>query len=284
MTQGATLPDLVYDAVVQTARRAGDKILVIYEKEVEVEIKGDGSPLTKADKAAHNEIVESLARITPDVPVLSEESIGIEFAERNAWSTYWLVDPLDGTKEFIKRNGEFTVNIALMQDNKPVWGVVHVPVTDTTYFGGREMNTVKHINGVFKGEVRAAGTTNEQQQLNIVASRSHLDPRLENLFTLLTDDGYSTQTINVGSSLKFCMIAEGRADFYPRLGLTSEWDTAAAQAVLEGAGGKVIQFSGEPMQYNKENILNPFFLATTDLPASLESKLLSWYNGLDKES
>lgn len=278
MVKGSTLTDFQYDAVLQTARRAGDKILEVYENEIELEIKGDGSPLTKADKAAHNEIMESLARITPEIPVLSEESKDIDYELRSQWTKYWLVDPLDGTKEFIKRNGEFTVNIALMENNKPVWGVVHVPVTDTSYCGGRAMNTVKYIKGFSKGEIFVAGTTNEQQQLNIVASRSHADGMLADFFDMLDEQGYSTQTLSVGSSLKFCMIAEGRADIYPRIGLTSEWDTAAAQAVLEGAGGKIVRFDdGQEMEYNKKDILNPFFLASTELPNTLEKKILSWY-------
>ena len=275
---GATLSQNVFDAVINVARSAGDKILEIYQTDIEVEHKGDGSPLTKADKAAHNEIMACLQRITPDIPVLSEESVDIDFDERKAWTTFWLVDPLDGTKEFINKNGEFTVNIALMQNNQPIWGVVHVPVTDITYAGGVKQKTQKYQSGVLSSELSVTQKGINCGQLDVVASRSHADGKLASLYELLESKGYKTDTLSVGSSLKFCMIAEGSADVYPRVGLTSEWDTAAAQAVLEGAGGKVLRFSdGQNLDYNKQDILNPFFLAASDISDELTNLLLGWY-------
>lgn len=252
-----SLPDL--PAIIAIARRAGAEILDVYGQSFDVTNKADASPLTQADLRAHATITKALASLTPGLPVLSEEASDIPFEERQQWSRYWLVDPLDGTKEFVSRNGEFTVNIALIEEHVPVLGVVHVPVQDTTYFGAAAA-AFKQIG------TRAPVTIRVQSPaatpLRVVGSRSHasagsLDAYLDKLgpHTLLS----------IGSSLKFCLVAEGRADFYPRFGPTSEWDTAAAHAVLDAAGGAVIDLQGAPLRYNtKAELLNPHFLAVGD--------------------
>lgn len=242
------------------ARRAGAEILDVYSQPFEVSSKADESPLTQADLRAHQVIVQGLSELTPDVPVLSEEASDIAFEERRRWKRYWLVDPLDGTKEFVSRNGEFTVNIALIEDHAPVLGVVHVPVTDTTYSGLANHGAFRQIGS---GPVTAIQVQSPAPPtIRIVGSRSHakagsLDPYAAKLgpHTLL----------NIGSSLKFCLIAEGSADFYPRFGPTSEWDTAAAHAVVEAAGGAVVTAQGEPLRYNsKPDLLNPHFFVFGD--------------------
>jgi 3'(2'), 5'-bisphosphate nucleotidase len=246
--------------VTEISERAGDKILEIYETDFDVETKDDKSPLTAADKASHNEIVAALAKLTPEIPILSEESDGIAWAERSQWPEYWLIDPLDGTKEFIKKNGEFTVNIALIQGNQAVLGVVHVPVKKRSFYGFQGGGAFESTP---EGETRSISvTTPAQSPVRVVGSRSHrgelVDAYLEKLGEHVM--------VSMGSSLKLCLVATGEADVYPRLGLTSEWDTAAAQAVVECAGGRVIQVTGEPLMYNaKEDILNPHFLVFGDV-------------------
>jgi len=246
--------------VTEIAVRAGDRILEIYETDFEVETKDDESPLTTADKASHNEIVAALAELTPNIPILSEESGGITWEERSQWPQYWLIDPLDGTKEFIKKNGEFTVNIALIQGHQAVLGVVHVPVKNRSFYGFKDGGAFERTP---EGDVQPISVTaTAESPVRVVGSRSHrgelVDAYLEKL-------GHHVM-VSMGSSLKLCLIATGEADVYPRLGLTSEWDTAAAQAVVEAAGGKVIQTSGEPLIYNaKEDILNPHFLVYGDV-------------------
>ena len=256
--------------LIALARQAGAAILEVYQTDFDVKTKPDQSPLTQADLAAHRVIAAGLAQLTPEIPFLSEESTPPGFAERQSWSRYWLVDPLDGTREFVNRNGEFTVNIALIDSHTPVFGVVHVPVRQQTYLGCEGYGAERRDgNGV--ESIRVSATS--QSPVRVVGSRSHrgtsLDAYLENL-------GESAM-IPMGSSLKFCVIAEGDADLYPRLGLTSEWDTAAAQAVVEQAGGSVVTLDGKPMKYNmKSDILNPYFfvIGATDrdwlalLPAS----------------
>ena len=245
--------------VTDIAVRAGEKILEIYETDFEVETKDDQSPLTTADKASHNTIVAALAELTPDIPILSEESDAITWEERSQWQEYWLIDPLDGTKEFIKKNGEFTVNIALIQGHQAVMGVVHVPVKNRSFYGFQGGGAFERTP---EGETKAISVTlAAEQPVRVVGSRSHrgelVDAYLEKLGEHVI--------VSMGSSLKLCLVATGEADVYPRLGLTSEWDTAAAQAVVECAGGKVVQTSGEPLMYNaKEDILNPYFLVYGD--------------------
>lgn len=243
------------DPVVALAADAGRAILEVYASDFDVQAKSDESPLTQADLAANRVIVAGLLELTPDVPVISEESGLPDFAERSRWNRYWLIDPLDGTKEFVKRNGEFTVNIALIEDHRPVFGVVHVPVRGTTYSGCEGVGAELRANGAEPRPIVVA--TSSAKPVRVVGSRSHrgasLDQFLENLGEFAMHP--------TGSSLKFCLIAEGAADVYPRLGPTSEWDTAAAQAVVEQAGGVVLELDGRPLSYNrKADILNPHFL------------------------
>lgn len=248
------------DAVIPLARKAGTKIMEIYERpDFDVQSKGDDSPLTAADLAAHHTIVDGLAALTPDVPVLSEESAGIDFATRSSWRTYWLVDPLDGTKEFIKRNGEFTVNIALIHDHEPVLGVVYAPVLDTTYAAARGKGAkIQRKGGDFEA-IHVVKT--ESRPIRVVGSRSHAGDLLGAFLDNLDADFGGHEMVSMGSSLKLCLVAEGAADLYPRLGPTSEWDTAAAHAVVAEAGGTVTDLSLSPLRYNtKESLLNPYFL------------------------
>ncbi len=255
-------PDLqeLMDAGCETARRAGDRILEIYGTDFDVSRKQDDSPLTAADLAAHRCIKEGLAQLEPALPLLSEESRELPWATRSAWETYWLVDPLDGTKEFVRRNGEFTVNIALIRGHEPVLGVVHVPVTGVTYCGARGLGAFR-LPGDGKREAISV-TVPARTPLRVVGSRSHPAPGLAAFLGQLGPH----ELVPVGSSLKFCLIAEGSADVYPRLGLTSEWDTAAAQAIVECAGGRVLTADGKALAYNcKESILNPHFLVIGDI-------------------
>ena len=243
------------EPAVEIARVAGGKILEIYNSDFAVEEKDDRSPLTAADMASHHAIVDGLQALTPDIPVLSEESKSLPFDVRSGWQTYWLVDPLDGTKEFIKRNGEFTVNIALIHNGVPVLGVVHVPVTGVTYRACEGLGAFRQEAG---SEPRRIGVrTLTDGPVLVVGSRSH---RGESLNAFLEKLG-EHEMVSMGSSLKICLVAEGAADIYPRLGLTSEWDTAAAQCVVEQAGGTVTDTDMQPLRYNtKDSLLNPFFL------------------------
>lgn len=245
--------DLI-DPIAALAEDAGREILRVYETDFKVQNKDDESPLTQADLAAHHCIVEALASLTPDIPIISEEGGLADFEERRQWQRYWLIDPLDGTKEFVNRNGEFTVNIALIEQHQPSFGVVHVPVQNKTYIGcagyGAELRSVDE--SPLKIRVAERSST----PVRVVGSRSHRGASLDAYLKNLGD----CEMISMGSSLKFCVIAEGDADIYPRLGLTSEWDTAAAQAVVEQAGGQVLTLDGKPLKYNtKEEMLNPYF-------------------------
>lgn len=237
------------------ARAAGDAILAIYREPFAVEYKQDESPLTAADQGAHEVIVQALTRLTPDIPVLSEESDAETMQARLGWSRYWLVDPLDGTKEFVSRNGEFTVNIALIEEGRPVWGLVYAPVLDRLWYGGKGMGAWRVADG--KRETIQTLPHQEGAPWRVVGSRNHLS---QETLDYLAPFG-EIELVSMGSSLKFCIIAEGGAELYPRLAPTCEWDTAAAQAVLEGAGGSVTQLDGSALAYNKPDILNPWFVA-----------------------
>ena len=237
------------------ARAAGDAILTIYRQPFAVEYKQDESPLTAADQGAHEVIVQALARLTPDIPVLSEESDAETMQARLGWSRYWLVDPLDGTKEFVSRNGEFTVNIALIEESRPVWGLVYAPVLDKLWYGGKGIGAWRMADG--KREAIQTLPHQEGAPWRVVGSRNHLS---QETLDYLAPFG-EIELVSMGSSLKFCIIAEGGAELYPRLAPTCEWDTAAAQAVLEGAGGSVTQLDGSALAYNKPDILNPWFVA-----------------------
>ncbi|EKF74718.1 inositol 1-phosphatase [Alcanivorax hongdengensis A-11-3] len=245
------------DPLADIAREAGKAILEVYEREdLGVETKDDKSPITEADKAAHTIIEARLQALTADIPVYSEESGDIAYAERRDWPRFWLVDPLDGTKEFIKRNGEFTVNIALIEGNRPVLGVVHVPVTGVTYLGGDGVGAFKEEGGART----AIHCRQRREPVIMVASRSHGGEAVERLEAFIREEIGDVERASMGSSLKLCLVAEGKADIYPRLAPTSEWDTAAAHAVVTAAGGEVVNTAFEPLQYNKEDILNPHFL------------------------
>jgi len=238
------------------AVEAGKKIMFIYQKDFEIQEKPDQSPLTEADLASHNYICEKLSVLTPKIPILSEESANISWEERKLWETYWLIDPLDGTKEFIKKNGEFTVNIALISKGKPVFGVVYAPDLDTLYFGSNLLGAFKEKEGRSEPITIASSPSDS---VKVVGSRSHQSDEMHKYLTKFE----SYDLIPMGSSLKICLIAEGQADIYPRLGPTSEWDTAAAHAVLAAAGGSCFLYdSGQELVYNtKESLLNPYFIA-----------------------
>lgn len=243
------------EPVVDIAKAAGDRILAVYATDFDVHSKDDESPLTQADLAAHREIVSALTEIAPEIPILSEEGGLPPFEERRDWQRYWLIDPLDGTKEFVNRNGEFTVNIALIVDHRPVLGVVHVPIRRITYVGCEGHGADRRSDGGAPVGIHVAARSAEP--VRIVGSRSHRGASLD---TFLEHVG-EHELVPMGSSLKFCVVAEGGADVYPRLGPTSEWDTAAAQAVVEQAGGAVLTPDGAPLAYNrKDDILNPWFV------------------------
>jgi len=262
MTDSLDLKSLC-DNCVEIARDAGKKILDIYNTEFDIEHKDDKSPLTNADMASHHTIVNALTALTPDIPILSEESAKLPFDQRKKWNVYWLVDPLDGTREFIKRNGEFTVNIALIKNHKSVLGVIHVPVLDIDYFayeGG----------GAFKAEHGSKASPISVKPLNdnklvVAGSRSHGSEEMQKYMEKLSASYNEVDMMSMGSSLKFCLVAEGKADLYPRLGLTSEWDTAAAQCIVEQAGGHVTRTDMTTLEYNtKDSLLNPFFFVFGD--------------------
>jgi 3'(2'), 5'-bisphosphate nucleotidase len=245
------------EEVAAIARAAGREILEVYATGVaESAAKADDSPLTAADLRSHRLILQRLGELTPALPVLSEESAQVPAAVRAGWPRYWLVDPLDGTREFLSRNGEFTVNIALIEGHAPALGIVHVPVTDTTYRGLPGEGAWRERGGEPMERIRVAARS--AAPLRVVGSRSH---RGNSLDAFLERIG-AHELVAIGSSLKFCRVAEGAADVYPRLGPTSEWDTAAAHAVLLAAGGGVSALDGTPLAYNtREALLNPFFVA-----------------------
>ncbi|MDX1495917.1 MAG: 3'(2'),5'-bisphosphate nucleotidase CysQ [Salinisphaeraceae bacterium] len=244
--------------VVDISRRAGEKILKIYATDFDVEHKDDESPLTAADLAAHHCIIDGLRELTPDIPILSEEDGLPDFETRRSWKRYWIVDPLDGTKEFVQRNGDFTVNIALIEDGIAVLGVVHAPVHDASWFAAVGSGAWKQEKN---GPLDAISTARVGDTQRIVASRNHRGEAVDALMERLPN----ATDISVGSSLKLCMVAEGKADLYPRLGPTSEWDTAAGQCVVEQAGGLVTTTDFLPLKYNsKDDILNPHFLVIGD--------------------
>ena len=246
------------DGVRQIAAAAAARVLDVYHSAFEVVRKADESPLTEADLASHRIIVEGLRDLSPAIPVLSEESADVDFDTRAGWTRYWLVDPLDGTKDFVNRNGEFTVNIALIDRHAPVLGVVAVPVTGVSYAAARGLGARRYdADGMSELRVRAPAA----RPWRVAASRSHADRRTEAFIRNLGP----SERVSIGSSLKFCLVAEGEIDVYPRFGPTCEWDTAAAQCVVEQAGGRLTDIGLEPLRYNtRESILNPYFLAFGD--------------------
>lgn len=260
--------------LVNIAKEAGDAIMQVYNSnDFDIQTKGDDSPLTKADLAAHNVIVNALAQHYPDIPCLSEESGEIPFEERQQWHECFIVDPLDGTKEFIARNGEFTVNIALVNQGKPILGVIYVPVHETYYYAAQGVGAFKKIanQAAQPIAVRKLLKKNNNHHFTVVASRRHGLDKVETL----CQNFASYDLTSRGSSLKMCMVAEGTADLYPRLALTSEWDTAAAQAIVEQAGGQIVQLDFSTMTYNqKACLLNPFFLVLGDPSFNWQQELV----------
>jgi len=242
---------------VAIAERAGDAILDVYNTAFDVTHKDDESPLTQADVAAHQIILQGLSTLEPEMPMISEESSPPVYSIRSSWPRYWLIDPLDGTREFVKRNGEFTVNIALIEQHNPIIGVVHAPVTGETWFASDGNGAWKQQRGETAHSIESRHRK-QDEPLIIIKSRSHPGERLQ----AFLDKVGPHDSFPLGSSLKMCSIAEGNADLYPRLGLTSEWDTAAAHSVLREAGGEITDTDMKPLQYNtKDSLLNPEFFA-----------------------
>jgi 3'(2'), 5'-bisphosphate nucleotidase len=245
--------------VITIAEKAGEAVMGIYSQSDYAEsYKVDSSPVTLADITSQKIIVEFLRKLAPELPILSEESKMASYEERKSWENYWLVDPLDGTKEFIKRNGEFTVNIALIEGGTPVLGVVCAPSLGITYYAMKGKGAFKKEDD---GNVRKIRVSDyKKNTLKVVASRSHKSERLENFLKRLGSKIVPFECISMGSSLKLCLVAEGIAHLYPRLGPTMEWDTAAAQCIVEEAGGMVVDMRGNPLRYNKETLLNEDFI------------------------
>jgi 3'(2'), 5'-bisphosphate nucleotidase len=252
------------DEVIAIAKEAGEAIMQIYSTDFGFEKKADNSPLTLADLAAHNIIVSRLRLLTPDIPVLSEESETIDPKLRLSWQKYWLIDPLDGTREFLKRNGEFTVNIALMSQHQSIMGVVYAPATGLTYYASKGQGAYKQIGAAPAQRIYTKCLN--LQQITIAGSRSHSDERFQRfIHNVEAVTLVSPELISLGSSLKICLVAEGSADVYPRLGPTYEWDTAAAHCVLQEAGGDIVDEHAITLSYNnKPSLLNPHFFATAD--------------------
>ncbi len=248
-----------FQKLLTAAVEAGREIMSVYDGDnFDVSLKDDNSPLTIADRKSNHVICDHLEQLAEGYPIISEENKDIDYADRKDFDKFWLVDPLDGTKEFIKRNGEFTVNIALIADGRPEIGIVYVPATDTMYYAIKGQGAWIIEQGQ-KRKLEASRFRMSDPGLNVVCSRSHLNPETQEFIDKLREPG----TVSKGSSLKFLILAEGKAHLYPRIAPTMEWDTGAAQCVLEEAGGKVVEYeSGTPLRYNKQVLLNPYFLAT----------------------
>jgi 3'(2'), 5'-bisphosphate nucleotidase len=246
------------EALLPIVARAGEAIMRIYTGAFAVEHKDDDSPLTAADLESQRIIIDGLQLITPEIPILSEESAAAPWAQRQTWSELWVVDPLDGTREFVKRNGEFTVNVALVVDHEPVLGVVTAPAQGLVYWGARGVGAFAEHRGAVRSAIHTAAP---QRPLRVVGSRSHASAKTAEYLERLPEHVLT----GVGSSLKFCLLAEGKADVYPRFGPTCEWDTAAGQALLEAAGGQVTRLDGHRLRYNcRESVINGDFVAFTE--------------------
>ena len=270
---------------IHAAIEAGDAILQVYHSSnFKVEEKADSSPLTLADRRSHDVIMKHLSAF--GIPILSEEGQSVPYEKRKNWGTFWLIDPLDGTKEFIKKNGEFTVNIAMIRDHKPVAGVIFVPDRDILYFASDKIGSYRAdfslisdlvnsqrldetgssqieemLTGIINQSAKLPVDDSTDRPFTIAGSRSHSTPELETFVEEKRREYGEVEFISAGSSLKLCLVAEGRADIYPRTGPTMEWDTAAGQAIVENAGGKVFKYDTEQqLEYNKENLLNPWFV------------------------
>lgn len=250
MNYNVVLPDII-----KIADEASERVLHIYQSDFKVEYKEDQSPITAADLASHDIIVRGLRRLTPDIPVLSEEGANAPWDERKHWHCFWLIDPIDGTKEFTQRSGEFTVNIALIENGEPVLGVVTAPALREAFWGAKGEGAYKRDRA---GRVGRIQVSSPREVTRVVASKSHLNEQTRQFIKTLGEH----VLVQAGSSLKFCRIAEGHADVYPRLGPTCEWDTAAAHAVLVAAGGRVETLEGRPLTYGKVDVMNDWFVAS----------------------
>ena len=245
------------------AQKAGDEIMKVYQQDFDVDYKKDNSPLTKADIKSNEIITESLKNIYPEIPILSEENKEVPYNIRKNWEYFWCIDPLDGTKEFVKKNGEFTVNIALIHKDTPVLGVIYAPVLEILYYAQKNQGAFKQEKN--KKPQRLPIYHNlKNNTLKVIVSKSHYNQETKDFVNNLKSQYKNYKKIdfiNIGSSLKFCLIAEGKADIYPRLAPTMEWDIAAGQAIVEQAGGEVIEFKTQNfLKYNKQNLLNPWFV------------------------
>lgn len=269
--------DVLIQEILRIAHQAGEEILEVYNDDapLDVSLKEDDSPLTLADSRANAVIVAGLKELDDLMPIITEEAEMAPFEERSQWHRHWLVDPLDGTKEFISRNGEFTVNIALIENGAPILGVVHVPVTGVTYYGGTLVNGAWRMSeGADKQSLEPTLIEESGSVARFVASRNHRGAQVDQLIQLAATKFDAIEVVSMGSSLKMCLLAEGKADCYPRLAPTSEWDTAAAHAVLRAAGGEIYQTDFQPLRYNqKADILNPHFIALGDPEFDWESLL-----------
>lgn len=249
------------EVVKDIAREAGSAVLEVYGTEFGVETKEDSSPLTEADRRSNAVIEKGLRENFPEIPILSEEMKATDYPERKDWEQFWLVDPLDGTKEFVKRNGEFTVNIALIRNGAPVLGVVYQPVGDYLFWAEQGEGAWKAMGSEPPARMSGGGHYLEKDSITVVASRSHLTDEVKQFVQELETAGKTVEFLSAGSSLKICLVAAGEADVYPRLGPTMEWDTGAAHAIAIEAGRKVLCFdTRNPLCYNKEDLLNPFFI------------------------
>jgi len=249
------MKDIDFDAVCAVARLAGQAIMQVYSTDFEVETKEDHSPITRADRASNEIILQALGAMFPDLPVISEEIANKPYAERAGWKRFWLVDPLDGTKEFVKRNGEFTVNIGLVYGREPVFGALYVPVKDVLYTGGPGLGAMKYVNGERQSIQVAA--VEPGKPVVVVGSRSHPDERIQEYLKRYPDH----EMVTAGSAMKFGLVAEGAAHVYPRFNPTWEWDTAAGHAIILGGGGSFCAMGGGEFLYNKEDMRNGGFEA-----------------------
>ncbi len=272
MRQELNVADINLGTVANIALKAGLEVMKIYnQKDFGVEFKEDLSPLTIADRKSHQTIISQLKKHFREIPILSEEGPDISYSERRDWDLYWLIDPLDGTKEYIKRNGEFTVNIALIKNQRPILGVVFAPALDLLYaakkdFGSYKMSGMARYHITFEQDIKNHGTVlpilTKDKSVRVVTSSSHLSPETEEFIEQLKAKHQHVDTTAIGSSLKLCAVAEGKADYYPRLAPTMEWDTAAGHAIVEQAGGLVLTASDDSsLAYNKQSLYNPWFIA-----------------------
>ncbi|HEY0261706.1 MAG TPA: 3'(2'),5'-bisphosphate nucleotidase CysQ [Chitinophagales bacterium] len=245
----------------EIAEKAGEAIIQIYAQDISVEYKSDKSPVTLADQNANEIIVSSLQKHFPEIPIISEESPIVDFSERQNWQRLWLIDPLDGTKEFIKKNGEFTVNIALIENGEPIFGLIYAPALKEMYYGEKNVGSFKLVNGAWQ-KIERKKHYSEKGVVVVATSRSHQSYEVNTFIKRLLRNNVKVSTCEIGSSLKLCLVAESTADVYPRFGDTMEWDIAAGHAIITFAGGNVFEMGTKnPLRYNKESLKNPHFIA-----------------------